>query len=291
MHKLASRHSRPVPEISVLMTVFNTESYLAEAIESVLHQQTARSWEMIIVDDGSSDGSLRIAQRYRDRYPDRICLLQHARGQNHGISASRNLALRHARGEFTAFLDSDDVWLPHHLETQASLLRRLPHVAMVYAGSERWVDASRPFDEVAARRSWWGGNYLPPLVPEGQRTGLLERGELLQWFLDDDSMVPCICTVVVRTAAARESGGFCDEFRGLCDDQVFHATLSMEYGVYANDVCVARYRQHERSCCAVAEKDGANSAVERKRFLRFLESRDYLTSAGVVAAELSAVCG
>ena len=280
-----------MPEVSVLMTVFNTEAYLAEAIESVLGQRTGRPWELIIVDDGSSDGSLRIAQQYRDRYPDRICVLQHPRGQNRGISTSRNLALRHARGELTAFLDSDDVWLPHHLETQAALLRRLPHVAMVYAGAERWVDASQPFDEQRARQGWWGGNYLPPLVPTGRRAGLLERGELLQWFLEDDSKVPCICTVLVRTAVAREAGGFCDEFRGLYDDQVFHATLSMEHGVYAHDVCVARYRQHDRSCCAVAERDGDTCTVERERFLRLLQERDYLTPARVVAEPMSTVCG
>ncbi len=252
------------------MTALNAERYLREAIESILQQQTTRAWELLFVDDGSSDRTMRMAQEYAVRFPAQIHVLRHPDGRNHGISASRNLALRHARGALLAFLDADDVWLPHHLETQAGLLERVPQAAMVYAGAERWVDFRLPFDETAARAATWGRNYLPPLIPAGERTGLLPRGCLLQWFRADESFVPCICTVVVRAGAAFAVNGFCEDFRGLYDDQVFHAKISLQYEVYANDVCVARYRQHAESCCGRAHAAIDAADQERRRFESFL---------------------
>ncbi len=261
-----------IPDVSVLMTVYNTGRYLPEAIESVLTQQTTRTWELILVDDGSTDGSLQIAQSYAFRFPQCIRVLQHEGGRNRGISCSRNLALAHAAASYCAFLDSDDVFLPHHLETQCCLLDALPEVAMVYAGAERWVHFDRPFNEAAAGRAWWGRNYLPPLVPAGERAGLLAPGVLLQWFFENESMVPCICTVLVRTAAARAVSGFCDDFRGLYDDQAFHAKIAQRYRIYANDVCIARYRQHPDSCCARGEREKADRFRENDRFHNFLQT-------------------
>lgn len=257
------------PEISILMTVYNTEAYLGEAIESVLQQNTCRTWELIVVDDGSTDGSLALAKSYAAKLSQCIRILQHPDGLNRGISESRNLAMFHARGEYLAFLDSDDVWLPDHLETQAEALEQRPGVAMVYASAERWVHFAKAFSENKARAAWWGDNYLPALVPDGEKPGLLQRGKLLEWFTQDESMVPCICTVLVRTSAARAVRGFCNEFRGLYDDQAFHAKISLNYSIYAHDVCVARYRQHAASCCGVSQ-DGVVRSAERQRFRSFL---------------------
>ena len=259
-----------LPEISIVMTAFNTAGYIPEAIESILSQQTTRRWELIFVDDGSTDESLKIAQSYALRSAGRIRTLIHPGGVNRGISASRNMGLRHARGVFLTFLDSDDVWLPQHLETQATLLESLPAVAMVYAGAERWVNFHEPFDEVKSRAAEWGGNYLPPLLPPGISPGVQPRGLLLEWFRKDESLVPCICTVMVRTQVARGVGGFCDAFPGVYDDQVFHAKVALNYDIYANDVCVARYRQHAASCCARSREISGESERERARFDAFL---------------------
>jgi glycosyltransferase involved in cell wall biosynthesis len=259
-----------LPQISVLMTVYNTARFLSEAIESVFAQQTARSWELLIVDDGSSDASLSIALRYATNYPDRVSVLQHPGGKNRGISCSRNLAMKHARGSRLAFLDSDDVWLPHHCETLASVLDAQPDIAMVYGAAERWVDYQLPFNDAASRTAYWGRNYLPPLFPAGQYGGVLPSGALVEWFTNDESLCPCICSVMVDARVARQVGGFCDAFRGLYDDQTFHAKVSLRSSVYALDVCVARYRQHDRSCCAVAKTDDIATKKERSRFLSFL---------------------
>ncbi len=253
------------------MPIYNTRPYLHEAIRSVLAQDFAGGWELLLVDDGSTDGSKDVAQAFAGRHPERIQLLQHRDGQNLGISTSRNLALTHAQGECIAFLDSDDVWLPHHLSTLCSVLLQDAHTAAVYGSAERWVRFDEECVPETSAAAWWGQNYLPPLVPGGESAGLLQPGKLLQWMLEDESMVPCICSMLVRTQAARAVGGFVNNFRGLYDDQAFHAKLSLRFPVHALDVCVARYRMHPNSCCASGRSNKPAADLERKRFHQFIQ--------------------
>jgi glycosyltransferase involved in cell wall biosynthesis len=254
------------------MTVWNCEAFLAEAIDSVLAQTTSEAWELIVVDDGSTDSSLEIATAYAAKYARCVRVLRHPAGKNRGISASRNLAIQHARGEFIAFLDADDVLLPHHFEAQLRALRKHPEAAMVYGAAERWTDTAVPYDPLQSRQTWWGQNYTPPMVPPGATAGLLKHGTLLRWFLEDESMVPCICTVLVRREAVMAVKGFENLFRGLYDDQVFHAKLSLGYLIYANNECVARYRQHGYSCCAGGRADIQKQQTARAAFREWLLS-------------------
>lgn len=256
-----------LPTVSVIMAALNAELYLAEAIESVLGQFLQRPWELLVVDDGSSDATLEIAKAYARRFPRSIRVLRHAGGANRGASASRNLALNEARGEFLAFLDADDVWLPGMLARQVATLRSRPAVAMVYANAERWWDFDLPFDPAVGPL---GENTLPPLVPTGARAGLIPPPRLLDWFRADETMAPCTCTVVVRAATARRVGGFVDEFRGLFDDQAFYAKIALEHQVWVNLECVARYRRHSGSTCVQAWEDEERTARERERFHNWL---------------------
>lgn len=255
------------PEITIVMAAFNAELYLAEAVESVLAQTTSRLWELLIVDDGSRDRSVDIVRQYIRLFPGRIAMLQHPGASNCGASASRNLALAHARGEFLAFLDADDVWLPGMLDRQVGTLCRRPEIAMVYANAERWWDFDLPFDPA---RGPLGENTLPPLVPRGVRPGLVEPPGLLDWFRADETMAPCTCTVVVRTAAARGLGGFVDRFQGLFDDQAFYAKFALNERIWVNLDCVARYRRHAGSTCVQAWEDEERTVRERGRFERWL---------------------
>jgi glycosyltransferase involved in cell wall biosynthesis len=100
--------------ISAVIPVFNGEAYLAEAIESVLGQ-TLPPGEILVVDDGSSDGTARVVERY---YPRVI----YRRQVNQGPGAARNLGIRESKGDFIAFLDADDLWLPERLEMQKNAL-------------------------------------------------------------------------------------------------------------------------------------------------------------------------
>ena len=251
------------------MTALNAAPFLGEAIESVLRQETDYTSELLLVDDGSTDDTGAIAADFAARHPGRITLLRHPGGANRGISASRNLGLRHARAPITALLDADDVWLPDRLDSQMPLLHNHPALAMVYAQAERWHDFDLPY---RAECGSAGRNYVPPLIPAGARAGIIEPPDLLRWFLADESMTPCTCTVLVRTAVARALGGFASEFRGLYDDQVFYAKLALRETVAVSTRCVARYRQHALSCCAVA-RERSTEAETRAHFLAWL--REY----------------
>ena len=111
------------PSVSVCMPVYNTERYVAEAVESIL-AQTFGDFELIIIDDGSTDGSRAILERYA-KQDDRIRLISRP---NTGIGGARNEALGMAKGELIAVMDSDDVALPERFEVQVAYLREHPEV-------------------------------------------------------------------------------------------------------------------------------------------------------------------
>src|SRR6266699_1417076 len=106
--------------VSVIISFLNAEKFLEEAIDSVF-RQTWGGWELLLVDDGSSDASTGIALRCARENERKVRYLEHARHQNLGQAASRNVAISHSAGELIAILDSDDVWLPCKLEQQVAL--------------------------------------------------------------------------------------------------------------------------------------------------------------------------
>lgn len=104
------------PLVSVIMPVYNSEKFLDESISSVI-EQTYGNWELIIVDDASTDKSILLAQKYAQG-EDRIKVYKN--DINLGVAATRNKAVSLAEGDWIAFLDSDDIWLPNKLQTQMS---------------------------------------------------------------------------------------------------------------------------------------------------------------------------
>ncbi|MBA3884873.1 MAG: glycosyltransferase family 2 protein [Acidobacteria bacterium] len=124
-----SRSQRPA--VSVIVPTFNRADVLSRAIDSVLGQSFS-DFELLVVDDGSTDGTASVVARYQDR---RVRYLPQPR--NAGVSAARNRGLREARADLVAFLDSDDEWLPEKLAQQVELFERLPdEVGLVYTGVE-----------------------------------------------------------------------------------------------------------------------------------------------------------
>ena len=97
------------PLVSVVTAFFREEKFLDETIQSVINQSYT-NWELLLVDDGSPDGSPDIARKYASRYPDKIFYLQHENRANKGVCRSRNYGISRSRGEFIAYLDADDVW-------------------------------------------------------------------------------------------------------------------------------------------------------------------------------------
>jgi len=126
-----------LPFVTVIMPMFNVERYLASAIGSVLNQ-TYTHFELLIIDDGSTDGSYQIAKGFQDHR------IQIIRQENRGLAGARNTGIRHARGEYIAFLDSDDAWAPTKLAAHVAHLQDRPHVGVSYAGSRLIDDDGRP---------------------------------------------------------------------------------------------------------------------------------------------------
>ncbi len=245
-----------MPRVSAVITFLNSERFLAEAVRSV-ERQDFSDWELLLVDDGSQDGSRQIAERLQNH---RIRLLSHPHGENRGISASRNFGVRHATGELIALLDSDDIWQPGKLRKQVAILDRHAEAAMVYGNAVRWY-------------SWNSSDALDEVVWNTEQDRVVPPPEVLCKYLQDESMAPCTCTAVIRRNAYEAAAGFHEDFHDLYDDQVFFAKLLLRNAAYVMREPTAHYRQHERSTCAQAREAGTESVV-RRRFLSWL--LDYL---------------
>jgi len=101
--------------ISVIMPVYNRAEFIGEAIQSIL-SQTYKNFELIIIDDASTDNTLKVISEFTD--DDRILLLKNKK--NEGVAATRNRGIEIAKGEFIAFMDSDDISLPQRFEKQVN---------------------------------------------------------------------------------------------------------------------------------------------------------------------------
>ena len=138
-----------MPTVSVVIPTFNRARLLLDAVESVL-AQTYQDFEIIVVDDGSTDDTKAVVEPYLRRHGDRIrCLFQ----ANQGLSAARNAGCRAGTGRYVAFLDSDDLWKPHKLAVQVPLLETDPAVGLVSSRAEvidyantkvLWIKPRRP---------------------------------------------------------------------------------------------------------------------------------------------------
>jgi glycosyltransferase involved in cell wall biosynthesis len=131
------------PRVSVCIPSFNHGPYLAAAIESVLNQ-IYRDFEVVIVDDGSTDGSLEIAESYAARYPSQVHVFTHPERRNLGISETVNLAYQKSRGEFWSGLPSDDMLCPDKLERQVAFLDANPKIGWVYSYARYMEETGQP---------------------------------------------------------------------------------------------------------------------------------------------------
>jgi len=235
---------RSGPLVSVIIIFFNAELFIEEAIESVF-AQTFDSWELLLVDDGSTDRSRMIALRYLEQYPDKVRCLEHEGHQNRGMSASRNLGIRNAKGQYVAFLDGDDTWFPPKLAQQVAILHSQPDVGMIYGAAQWWYSwTGKPEDRHR--------DFVHPLgvAPDT----VIQPPSLLVRFLSNEGISPCIGTLMVRREVLKGIGGFEEHFRGLYEDQAFCAKICLDTPVFASSECWQPYRQHPGSASAVAHK-------------------------------------
>ena len=251
------------PTVSVIVIFLNAEQFLDDAVESVL-SQGGTSWELLLVDDGSSDGSTALARRYAASDP-RIRYVEHEGHANRGMSASRNLGVAAARGDWIALLDADDVWMPNKLEAQLALADEFPSAELIYGAGVLWFSWAPQSTE--ADRVLDTGFTEPALVhPPGLVAQYLTRGDT----------TPCTGSLLVRRATYQRLGGFEESFPGVYEDQVFYLKAALHVTILAVPTPWLLYRQHDGSSCAVSFKTRTHREA-RRRFVewagRYVASR------------------
>lgn len=205
--------SEILPRVSIVIPCFNGEGYLGKAIESCLAQDYP-DVEIIVVDDGSSDGSVALARAYEGI----VCLPQ----ANQGVSAARNNGIAAATGDFIVFLDHDDELTPDALRIGVSLLEARPELSFAF-GLRQTIDAE---GQVLAE---------PEEAPE---EGLLTyTGAFHAGFPVPPSLA------LFRTAAVRESGGF-DTSMHIGEDYDFFLRVLRVAPAWRHGAIVTHYRRH-----------------------------------------------
>jgi glycosyltransferase involved in cell wall biosynthesis len=231
------------PRVSVIINFLNAAPFLSDAIESV-YAQTFSGWDLILVDDGSRDGSAGIARAAADRDPRRVRYVQHAEGVNRGKSVSRNLGASISTGGYLAWLDADDVWLPHKLEQQVAILDAHPRAALVYGRTHHWYSWTGRTDDGTR-------DYVSYLGVDANT--VVDPPMLLTLALESRAPTPGPGEVLVRRQAFDRVGGFDEEWRSnLFEDQVFLAKLYLVEPVFVSDEVWIRYRRHDTSSTRIA---------------------------------------
>ncbi len=265
--------------VSVVMIFKDAQPYLREAAESVL-AQTWPHLELVLVDDGGTDGGDAVAADLAVSHPERVRVLSHPGRENRGMSAARALGIDHARGDLVAFLDGDDVWEPPHLAEQLAWLACAPEADMVVGRALTW-------------RSWAPGGGADALTPLPAAPGAVIRPpHLLTAVLRNGAVRTPTCSLLVRAGALRASGGPVVAFRDLYEDQVLLARLQTSCIAVVSGSTTARYRQHAASVTSAARRAGTYSRTRpnpsRDRFLEWLQQQPEL-AADKVPAELTAL--
>lgn len=253
------------PRVSVIIIFLNGEKFLAESIESVL-AQTFRDFELILVDDGSSDTSTAIALSYT-KIDSRVCYIEHEGHINRGMSASRNAGIAVARGQYVAFNDADDVWLPEKLADQVAIADAHPDAAMIAGGADYWNS--------------WAGTGRPDqvIIPGHLRDRVIPVPEaLLNIYPLGPAEAPCPSTLLCRIDALKAIGGFEESYRGMYEDQAFLSKMYARWPVYFPDRCWLKYRQHTESCSSEVAREGSLIAI-RTRYFEWLG--DHLRGQGI----------
>jgi glycosyltransferase involved in cell wall biosynthesis len=211
------------PLLSVVIPSYNRADYIGETIESVL-QQTYSNIEVVVIDDGSTDNTAQVVEPFAPR-------VRYIRQENAERGASRNHGLRLAKGEYIAFLDSDDLWLPDKAERGIHFLRDRPGVGMLC------TDAIEIDGEGKERRLLHARGY------SGKVTGKLLQNNFV--------IMP---THLARTSVVREIGGFREERKlSGSEDWEMWVRLSLVAEIAYIPQVTAKYRVHTANTMSSAE--------------------------------------
>ncbi len=235
------------PSVSVIMPAYNCAAFVTEAIESVLEQDYANK-ELIVVNDGSTDATAEKVARFGAR----VRLIEQP---NRGPAAARNRGVAEARGEYLAFLDGDDIWLPGKLAMQMSYVRGHPDVKIIFTGFARWLpERSGGYPPARDFAAWGAKDVIGP-----EYSGYLYATLLL------DSVIHII-TAVIERAAVTSLGGF-DENLRVGEDYEFWMRASRVCLAHKIDRITALYRMQPESATRSAPRAVNHEYMVLKRTL------------------------
>jgi glycosyltransferase involved in cell wall biosynthesis len=263
------------PLVSVIVPTFNRAHLIGETLLSVINQ-TYSHFEILVVDDGSTDDTEKLVRGFQDT---RILYLKQP---NSGLPASpRNLGIQHAKGKYLAFLDSDDLWLPEKLAFQVDYLEKHPNVGLLYTQCIGFIDKDQdigqPFPEIGIAKSGWIYNDL----------------------ILSDNYIPCL-TVMIRGDILNQTGNFNESTR-LRAVEDFDLWLRISRLTQAGYIptALAKYRMHTQGISRVEATLLENRLyllnyhemsgyIDRKRlkrirfqiYLRLLLTRKHTSSSG-----------
>jgi len=190
-----------MPKVSVIIPTYNRQAMVKEAVDSILAQDF-EDFELIVVDDGSMDGTVEEMKRYGGR----VKLIEHS--ENRGVSAARNTGVLHSRGKYIAFLDSDDLWVKGKLNIQVNFLDENPQYPLCYT------------DEIWIRR----GKRVNPMKKHSKYSG---------WILEQ--CLP-LCIISPSSAMMRRNlfprAGLFDEALPVCEDYDFWLRVSARFPIF-----------------------------------------------------------
>jgi glycosyltransferase involved in cell wall biosynthesis len=210
------------PIVSVIIPVYNGERYLAETIESVI-AQTEMNWELIAVNDGSTDNSLTILEEYIKKIPERIKVIT---VENRGVSSARNTAVAAARGTYVAFLDQDDLWAPQKLQRQIEMFSRDKNLGISYTNTTIINE---------------NGSVIRENV---QKFSVKHRGKIFEYLMFENFIG--ISSVMLPKELYIGIGGFDPRF-SLAEDYDFLLKVTQESSVNYIDEPLLLYREHDES--------------------------------------------
>lgn len=205
------------PRISVVIPTYNRQDYVVEAIESVL-AQTYRKFEVIVVDDGSTDDTAARLQPYLDR-------VAYIRQENRGVAAARNAGIQLAQGELICFLDSDDLWSPDKLSLQIEYADADPQCALISTDLDGFDATGKPC-----------GRRKSAMYKIHNGSGVAEHLLFENWIQTS--------TVMVRKECLDQVGGFDEDVGQFGEDWLLWMRIASKFPIYFIPEALVGYRFH-----------------------------------------------
>ncbi|MEH2068025.1 MAG: glycosyltransferase [Nostoc sp.] len=229
-----------MPNVSVIIPTYQRADLVSETIESVL-AQTYTDYEIIVVNDGSTDNTREVLAQFKDK----ITVIYQ---DNQGLPAARNTGIMASQGRYIAFVDDDDLWLPYKLEKQIPCFESNPNIGLVYSNMVFFKD-----NRVLSYNMWPKGSHPP--------------GVLQDWMLFMVDYIP-VPTVVVRRECLDEVGLF-DQTLTSCEDYDLWLRIIEKFPVHFLNELVAFYRLSANSMSQNKERMLVNEIrVREKAFSR-----------------------